>query len=166
MKQNFVIFRKTPLSALRAAQSEFSSPRHVFRAHHYQNAAASPFLQKPQVCGKWSALTERRGFRTRRNCLHSSHNFFRADERKSREAGGNLPCARLCRAGGGFSPLFLPFRGSRFINGKKIHLHPYTYNGKTAKTWFCRFFVFVFKVSKILHFTFYILHFCTAARIV
>ena len=31
---------------------------------------------------------------------------------------------RLCN---GFSPLFLPFRGSRFINGKKIHLHPYAY---------------------------------------
>ena len=29
MKQNFVIFRKTPLSALWAAQSEFSSPRHI-----------------------------------------------------------------------------------------------------------------------------------------
>ena len=100
MKQNFVIVRKTPLSALRAAQSEFSSPRHVFRAHHYQNAAASPFLHEPQVCGKLSALTERRGFRTRRNCLHSSHNFFRADERKSREAGGNLPCvaAQNCAA--------------------------------------------------------------------
>ena len=29
MKQNFVTFRKTPLSALWAAQSEFSSPRHI-----------------------------------------------------------------------------------------------------------------------------------------
>ena len=65
-----------------------------------RNAANSPFLHEPQVCGKLSALTERRGFRPRRNCLHSSHNFFRADERKSREAGGNLPCvaAQNCAA--------------------------------------------------------------------
>ena len=109
MKQNFVIVRKTPLSALRAAQSEFSSPRHVFRAHHYQIAAASPFLHEPQVCGKLSALTERRGFRTRRNCLHSSHNFFRADERKSREAGGNLLFTALRRLCNGFTPRLAAF---------------------------------------------------------
>ena len=42
-------------------------------------------IKKPQVCGKLGALTERRGFRTRRNCLHSSHNFFRADERNCRD---------------------------------------------------------------------------------
>ena len=50
---------------------------------------------------------------------------------------------RLRRTGGGFSPLFLPFRGSRSINGKKIHLHPYTHKGKKEKVSFFLFFVFV-----------------------
>ncbi|HIX50287.1 MAG TPA: hypothetical protein H9851_03285 [Candidatus Borkfalkia faecavium] len=60
------------------------------------------------------------------------------------------------RTGGGFSPLFLPFRGSRLINGKKIHLHPYTYKGKKEKASFFLFFVFVLNRPKfyILHFTF------------
>ena len=52
------------LAALR-----FSGALFVFRAHLYQNAAASPFLREPQVCGKWGALTERRSFRTRRDRL-------------------------------------------------------------------------------------------------
>ena len=34
-----------------------------------KRAQPSPFLQEPQVCGKWGALTERRGFRPRRNCF-------------------------------------------------------------------------------------------------
>ena len=51
---------------------------------------------------------------------------------------------RLCN---GFSPLFLPFRGSRFINGKKIHLHPYTHKGKEAKASFCLFWRFKFTRS-------------------
>ena len=195
------------MSALRAAQSEFSSPRHVFRAHHYQNAAASPFLHEPQVCGKLSALTERRGFRPRRNCLHSSHNFFRADERKSREAGGNLPCVaaqncaaywrrflpsaarrvkapwqtaryacrlarRACRSSFPKISLCCDFRepclflGHAFFYARRIHLHPYAYKGKKKKASFFLFLSICFNVSKILHFTFYILHFCTAARIV
>ena len=36
------------------------------RALVYKRRANSPFLRKPQVCGKLCALTERRGFRTRR----------------------------------------------------------------------------------------------------
>ena len=54
-----MIFRKTPLSALWAAQSEFSSARHIFRAHLYQNAAPSPFLRAAPRCrGK----RQKRGF--------------------------------------------------------------------------------------------------------
>ena len=42
--------------------------------------------------------------------IFSSRNFFRADERNFRDSGGNLPCARLRRAGGGFSPLLVASR--------------------------------------------------------
>jgi len=36
-----------------------------FRGTPFLRAPHSPFLQKPQVCGKWSALAQKRGFRTR-----------------------------------------------------------------------------------------------------
>ena len=58
------------------APLRFSGALFVFRAHLYQNAAASPFLREPQVCGKWGALTERRGFRMRSNDLLCSHDLF------------------------------------------------------------------------------------------
>ena len=75
MKQNFVIFRKTPTKTRYRQIARFLFGVFLaaayFRAHLYQNAAASPFLREPQVCGKWGALTERRGFRTRRNRLQN-----------------------------------------------------------------------------------------------
>ncbi|HIX50340.1 MAG TPA: hypothetical protein H9851_03560 [Candidatus Borkfalkia faecavium] len=40
-----------------AAQSEFSSSRHVLRARLYQNAANSPFLHEPHVCGNWGRFS-------------------------------------------------------------------------------------------------------------
>ena len=80
MKQNFVIFRKTPTKTRNRQIARFLFGVFLaaayFRAHLYQNAAASPFLREPQVCGKWGALTERRGFRTRSNDLCSSHDLF------------------------------------------------------------------------------------------
>ena len=80
MKQNFVIFRKTPTKTRYRQIARFLFGVFLaaayFRAHLYQNAAASPFLREPQVCGKWGALTERRGFRTRSNDLCSSHDLF------------------------------------------------------------------------------------------
>ena len=53
------------------------------------------------------------------------------------------------RTGGGFSPLFLPFRGSRFINGKKIHLHPYAHKGKKEKASFFLFFVLFSEILRL-----------------
>ena len=41
----------------------------LFRAHIFINAAHSPFLKKPKVFGKLWALSEKLGFRTRKNFL-------------------------------------------------------------------------------------------------
>ena len=61
--------RKTPLSALWAAQSEFSSLRGNEGHTLIKRRANSPFLQKPY--GKLRALAQKRGFACARNLFHA-----------------------------------------------------------------------------------------------
>ncbi|HIX50341.1 MAG TPA: hypothetical protein H9851_03565 [Candidatus Borkfalkia faecavium] len=66
-----VSLKNTQPSALWAERPEFSSSRHIFKGTPLLNAANSPFLHKPHVCGNLGALFEKRGSRTRKHSFKS-----------------------------------------------------------------------------------------------
>ncbi len=81
MKQNFVILMKTPTKTRYRQIARFLFGVFLGSAPFQGTliikcAQPSPFLQEPQVCGKWGALTERRGFRTRKKIIFCSRDLF------------------------------------------------------------------------------------------
>ena len=147
------------MSALRAEQSEFSSPRHISGHTFIKMPRLSPFLQKPQVCGKWGALTERRGFRPRRNCLQK-------EKRQKRGFAVFLYLFGITKVlpsprgeGGGEADGRGAFAFFSVTPGRSLSfLSPRATQAARAQKRGFAFFENCFNVSAILHFTFYILH--------
>ena len=139
-----------------ALRPVFSRRRAIQGTPFIERAAASLF---PHAAPRCRVKKAKAWFCLREDLIHE--NSFELTKEFSVRKGET--CRALARkvarhTGGGFSPLFLPFRGSRLINGKKIHLHPYAHKGNEAKMRFCLVLRICFEVSEILHSTFYILH--------
>ena len=128
--------RKTPLSALWAAQSEFSSLRGNEGHTLIKRRANSPFLQKPY--GKLRALAQKRGFACARNLFHAFLGELTPAERRELR---KTPLSALWAAQSEFSSL----RGNeghtlikRRANSPFLRAAPRC-KVKKAKAWFCLF---------------------------
>ena len=97
-------------TAVRIARRPVSPFCGIFKGTLLINAANSLLPQKPQVCGKSRALSQKCDFGTRENYSQNcSRNLFRADETNFREWEGK-PAVRFARQR--FLPLSAIFKGT------------------------------------------------------
>ena len=88
-----MIERKTPPFALLGGRVFLAAA--LLGARRRKRAAASPFLRKPQVCGQWGALCQKRGFGTREKFFVVHENLGELTPAIFRDLEGSALCGAL-----------------------------------------------------------------------
>ena len=130
-KQIVVILRKTPLSSLCSAQSEFSSAARPFRAHHIYARRIHLSCISKSFCKQGCANAKAR-FCWREKLFYLAF-LGELSPAKCQDSGRHRPSKRFQRFLRRFLPLFAPFKGTLIILWAKIH--PLPQSRKYTATW-------------------------------